>query len=164
MQLWPHGILRFSWILNCRVQFLLTPSVVLQLELVVSLVTCVTWVNIQFSTWRHDGPCWLLQNEQLNVGHIFPAQAACEMFHATFIDISLSDIMWYANAMELHWIGIANAIELILCSSGEGQERIGKGWPLRWKASKLKPKPRAYTKVSCNPPPPPPPASLITLD
>ena len=151
MQLWPHGILRFSWILNCRVPFLLTPSVVLQLELVVSLVTCVTWVNIQFSTWRHDGPCWLLQNEQLNVGHIFPAQAACEMFHTTFMP------------MELHWIGIANAIELILWSSGKCQARMGKGWPLRRKASKLKPKPRAYTKVSCNPPPPPP-ASLIILD
>ena len=36
---------------------------------------------------------------------------------------------------------------LLLWSSGEGQARIGKGWPLRWKASKLKPEPRAYTKV-----------------
>ena len=121
--------------------------------LTVCLVTCVTCVNIQFSTWRHDGPCWLLQNEQLNVGHIFPAQAACEMFHATFIDISLSDIMWYANAMELHWIGIANAIELILWSSGKGQARMGKGWPLRRKALKLKPLPRAYIKVVCHHPP-----------
>ena len=43
----------------------------------------------------------------------------------------------------------------ILWSSGEGQARIGKGWPLRRKASKLKPEPRAYTKVGCHPPPPP---------
>ena len=28
-----------------------------------------------------------------------------------------------------------------------GQARIGKGWPLRRKASKLKPEPRAYIKV-----------------
>ena len=31
--------------------------------------------------------------------------------------------------------------------SGKGQARIGKGWPSRRKASKLKPLPRAYTKV-----------------
>ena len=35
----------------------------------------------------------------------------------------------------------------VLWSSGEGQARIGKGWPLRGKASKLKPEPRAYIKV-----------------
>ena len=40
----------------------------------------------------------------------------------------------------------------ILWSSGEGQARIGKGWPLRPKAWKLKPEPRAYIKVSCHPP------------
>ena len=43
-------------------------------------------------------------------------------------------------------------LKLELWSSGEGQARIGKGWPSRWKASKLKPEPRAYTKVGCHPP------------
>ena len=43
-----------------------------------------------------------------------------------------------------------------LWSSGEGQARICKGWQSRQKASKLKPLPRAYTKVGCHPPPPPP--------
>ena len=42
-----------------------------------------------------------------------------------------------------------------LWSSGKGQARIGKGWQSRWKASKLKPLPRAYTKVGCHHPPPP---------
>ena len=37
------------------------------------------------------------------------------------------------------------------------QARMGKGWPLRQKASKLKPLPRAYIKV-------PPTASLNKLD
>ena len=41
--------------------------------------------------------------------------------------------------------------------SGKGQARMGKGWPLRQKASKLKPLPRAYIKVGCHLPPPPPP-------
>ena len=40
-----------------------------------------------------------------------------------------------------------------LWSSGKGQARIGKGWQSRQKASKLKPLPRAYTKVGCHPPP-----------
>ena len=39
-----------------------------------------------------------------------------------------------------------NFLFYILWSSGKGQARIGKGWPLRRKASKLKPLPRAYTK------------------
>ena len=47
----------------------------------------------------------------------------------------------------------------LLWSSGKGQARIGKGWLSRWKASKLKPEPRAYTKVGCHPPPPPPPTT-----
>ena len=34
----------------------------------------------------------------------------------------------------------------------QGRARKGKGWPLRQKASKLKPLPRAYTKVGCHPP------------
>ena len=34
-------------------------------------------------------------------------------------------------------------------SSGKGQARIGKGWPSRRKATKLKPLLRAYTKVGC---------------
>ena len=38
---------------------------------------------------------------------------------------------------------------------GKGHARIGKGWPLRRKALKLKPLHRAYTKVGCHPPPPP---------
>ena len=42
-------------------------------------------------------------------------------------------------------------------SSGKGQARMGKRWPLRRKASKLKPLPRAYIKVGCHLPPPPPP-------
>ena len=42
---------------------------------------------------------------------------------------------------------------LLLWSSGKGQVRIGKGWPFRRKASKLKPLPRAYIKVGCHPPP-----------
>ena len=48
---------------------------------------------------------------------------------------------------------------IFLWSSGKGQARIGKGWQSRWKASKLKPLPRAYIKVGCHhhPPPPPPP-------
>ena len=46
-----------------------------------------------------------------------------------------------------------------LWSSGKGQARMGKGWPLRWKASKLEALPRAYTKVGCHPPPPPPPTT-----
>ena len=33
----------------------------------------------------------------------------------------------------------------------EAQARIGKGWPLRQKASKLKALPRAYIKVGCHP-------------
>ena len=45
-----------------------------------------------------------------------------------------------------------------LWSSGKGQARMGKGWPLRRKALKLKPLPRAYTKVGCHHPPPPPPS------
>ena len=40
-----------------------------------------------------------------------------------------------------------------LWSSGKGQARIDKGWQSRQKASKLKPLPRAYTKVGCHPPP-----------
>ena len=36
--------------------------------------------------------------------------------------------------------------------SCEAQARIGKGWPSRRKASKLKPLPRAYIKVGCHPP------------
>ena len=32
-------------------------------------------------------------------------------------------------------------------SSGKGQARMGKGWPLRQKVLKLKPLHRAYTKV-----------------
>ena len=39
-----------------------------------------------------------------------------------------------------------------LWSSGKGQARMGKGWPLRRKALKLKPLPRAYTKVGCHHP------------
>ena len=38
----------------------------------------------------------------------------------------------------------------LLWSSGKGQARIGKGWQSRRKASKLKPLPRAYTKVGCH--------------
>ena len=48
-----------------------------------------------------------------------------------------------------------SAFNFILWSSGKGQARIGKGWQSRRKASKLKPLPRAYTKVGCHPPPPP---------
>ena len=33
----------------------------------------------------------------------------------------------------------------------QGRARKGKGWPVRQKASKLKPLPRAYTKVGCHP-------------
>ena len=40
-------------------------------------------------------------------------------------------------------------------SSGKGQARMGKGWPLRQKVLKLKPLHRAYTKVGCHLPPPP---------
>ena len=35
----------------------------------------------------------------------------------------------------------------------EAQSRIGKGWQSRLKALKLKPLPRAYTKVGCHHPP-----------
>ena len=35
----------------------------------------------------------------------------------------------------------------------EAQARIGKGWPSRRKALKLKALPRAYTKFGCHPPP-----------
>ena len=38
----------------------------------------------------------------------------------------------------------------MLWSSGKCQARIGKGWPSKWKASKLKPLPRAYIKVGCH--------------
>ena len=37
----------------------------------------------------------------------------------------------------------SNIAQMILWSSGKGQARIGKGWQSRWKASKLKPLPRA---------------------
>ena len=43
----------------------------------------------------------------------------------------------------------------------EAQARKGKGGPLRRKALKLKPLPRAYTNVGR---PPPPPRSLISLN
>ena len=47
----------------------------------------------------------------------------------------------------------------------EAQARKGKGGPLRRKALKLKPLPRAYIKVGWHPPPTHhPPGSLITLD
>ena len=50
----------------------------------------------------------------------------------------------------------------------EAQARIGKGWPSRRKASKLKPLPRAYIKVGCHPPTTTttthPPKSLNTLN
>ena len=39
-----------------------------------------------------------------------------------------------------------------LWSYCEAQARIGKGWPSRQKASKLKALPRAYIKVGCHPP------------
>ena len=58
------------------------------------------------------------------------------------------------------WIDVWLAIDFFtkeVWSSGKGQARIGKGWLSRWKASKLEPLPRAYTKVGCHPPPPPPP-------
>ena len=51
---------------------------------------------------------------------------------------------------------------LSLWSSGKGQARMGKGWPLRRKASKPKPLPRAYIKVGCHHHHPP--ASLILLN
>ena len=47
-----------------------------------------------------------------------------------------------------------NQVE-ILWSSGKGQARTGKGWPLRQKALKLKPFPIAYIKVGCHHHPPP---------
>ena len=50
--------------------------------------------------------------------------------------------------------------DLFLWSSGKGQARIGKGWPSRQKASKLKLLPRAYTKVGCHRHHPPPEVSL----
>ena len=46
----------------------------------------------------------------------------------------------------------------------EAQARIGKGWPLRRKALKLKPLPRAYTKVSWSPLPKPPPPTHPPLE
>ena len=39
----------------------------------------------------------------------------------------------------------------MLWSSGKGQVRIDKGWPLRRKTLKLEPLPRTYIKVSCHP-------------
>ena len=42
---------------------------------------------------------------------------------------------------------ILKAALYLLLSSGKGQARTGKGWPLRRKAWKLKTLPRAYIKV-----------------
>ena len=59
-----------------------------------------------------------------------------------------------ASSASGHWAFDHNTDPTILWSSGEGQARIGKGWPLRRKASKLKPEPRAYIKVGCHHHPP----------
>ena len=60
----------------------------------------------------------------------------------------------------------ALSLQMLLWSSGKGQTRICKGWPLRRKALKLKPLHKAYIKVGCHHPPPPTPASasLILLN
>ena len=57
------------------------------------------------------------------------------------------------------YLQLENVIEIamqLLCFQWsvycEAQARIGKGWPLRRKASKLKALPRAYIKVGCHPP------------
>ena len=44
-------------------------------------------------------------------------------------------------------------VKVVTKSSGKGQARIDKGLPLRRKALKVKPLPRAYIKVGCYNPP-----------
>ena len=82
--------------------------------------------------------------------HLLPPQTQNDFVHLQINSSNCSSkyccgVNWHVHTMYILW------------SSGKGQARIGKGWPLRWKASKLKPLPRAYTKVGCHHPPPPPP-------
>ena len=79
------------------------------------------------------------------------------------INIVMRNFNCYRNLYLWDTLFTWSSYVTFLWSSGEGQARIGKGWPLRQKASKLKPEPRAYTKVGCHPPTTTT-GSLITLD
>ena len=90
----------------------------------------------------------------------------CHNFLSPYIfiksDISskTSTLSRYLHTLSIYWFTpclvfklevfhtlLPNLFYFLLWSSGEGQAKIGKGWPLGRKASKLKPEPRAYTKV-----------------
>ena len=51
--------------------------------------------------------------------------------------------MFLNNCAQDFVCAVTDKKDMKLWSSGEGQARIGKGWPPRRKASKLKPEPRA---------------------
>ena len=71
---------------------------------------------------------------------------------------------WPWEMQKVGWLGNNDrVVALILWSSGKGQARIGKGWPLRWKALTLEPLPRAYTKVGCHLPTTHPPTRTFNF-
>ena len=93
---------------------------------------------------------------QIGIGGVVPANV--EPWHpcrSSILNILHSDL-----SNQLYVFEGKSVIKL--WSSGECQARISKGWPLRRKASKLKPEPRAYIKVGRHLPTTHPPGSLIT--
>ena len=81
----------------------------------------------------------------------------CGHASSHFIVLTSNNLFAIYYLLVLHLLNHENALGLkgfipliFLWSSGEGQARIDKGWPVRRKASMLKPEPRAYTKVGCH--------------
>ena len=132
-----------------------------------ALKCCVfsNWLNwIWWSPWKiirrerillicQTRRLWLMR-ERLQVGtDTRSTRRILDSFLALFlIDMSLfkeTDVLNY------HSLKKETLTNPLLWSSGKGQARMGKGWPISWKASKLKPLPRAYIKVGCHHHPPP---------
>ena len=152
----PIFQLNLAWMSTALEQILLSMS-----SVPISFIRAVNGSSRNFTVCPGKGPPWVLF-----VNFCWQLYPSTSRYNNCRSSPSQWGHLLYCGGLgrECYGYGMVN----ILWSSGKGQARIGKGWQSRRKASKLKPLPRAYTKVGCHLPTTtttthPPPKSLISI-